>query len=260
MRVRSLARLVPTLLIASAIHGRQQSSAPDLRVSLPQTVAAIQAASPGVRITPTYGGDTDVSYWKVSTPVRLVGGTGACAFEVKLTNVPHGAATLIGTPDGMIRSLQVDSFGAMPETAALAAAQKLSTNLETHGWVRTANEKQHTSGELHTLLKSGPAVSLQNLSCGAAHIHISAQQTTDRQHRVTYSLLYEQPLQSAPNCFLPFNRARPETCQAPDPPKYLIPIEIQLAGYFRQLTKLDTEPNKSETDRLPSRSETQSGE
>ena len=165
---------------------------PVLRLNLPQAESAIQSASPGVRITPTYGGNLGVSYWNVATPVHLVGSAGVCGFDLSLPGVPQGAAVLTGAGVGVADTLQVDSFGPMTEARAFAAVNRIAAGLQLHGWTASPRVVQQTEAQTHALLRGGSGVSVRDLRCGSAHLNLSLIQSASRPVSVTYRLVYDQ--------------------------------------------------------------------
>ena len=161
------------------------------RLELPETVAAVQAGSPGVRITHTFGGNVGVSYWSVATPVHLIGGTGTCTFDLFLPKLPTGAAVLTGTHKELMNSFQVDSFGPMSEARAFAAISRVGMGLQSHGWVPTENVVQPTQAQVHALLRGGSGVSVRELRCGSAQLSFAMIQNGGHSASVTYQLLYD---------------------------------------------------------------------
>lgn len=171
--------------------GQQAPSVPVLRLNLPQPETAIQSASAGVRITPTYGASLGIFYWDIATPAHLSASTGACTFDLPLTSVPHGAATLTGKREGVVDTFQVDSFRPLSESRAFGTLSRIAGELQMQGWTPSPNVVQHTQAETHVLLRGGTGVSVRDLRCGPAHLSFFLIRKAGSPVSVSYGLLYD---------------------------------------------------------------------
>ena len=178
------------LLLAASVSGQHSVSPPVLHVDVPQEISTIQTASPGVHIAPGYGGNVGVSYWQVDTPVHLRGGSGTCAFDLDLSVVPKGAATLSGTHGTIVDDLQIDSFGVMTAASAAVSAGRLQHSLVSRGWTPVAGSPQLTASQIERQLRENDSVLFTRLQCGKSAASISLRRDPRHPKAVTYDFSY----------------------------------------------------------------------
>jgi hypothetical protein len=196
MRIQ-LCKIVPlvlALLIAWRLPGQQKATAPVLRLNLPQAEATIQSISPSVHIVPTYGGNAGLFYWEVTMPVLLAGSEGACSFNLDLSTVRTGAATLTGRHNDVVGKVQVDSFGGMSAAQALAAAYQFAAKLQSHGWTSNPYIQPSPIKAKH-LLQRDFGVAISDLRCGHSQILISADSDPRHPKSAIWSFTYGLPSQ-----------------------------------------------------------------
>ncbi len=165
------------LALLTAVPVRAQSTAapPVLHLDLPEALTTLRGASPAVRLTEMYSGNSDAVFWEIGTPVVLIGSAGTCSFSIPVPKLSPGAAVLSGRgKDGIVTTVSIGSFGDMPERSAFDAIERLADKLASSGWQREPNAISPSAASVHRmLLHATDSLVVRSLVCAKTRIVLS---------------------------------------------------------------------------------------